>query len=177
MATAVTLKKPDGTEIYPVTDISLVNNGIHAVDVEATTPVPAVETDMIADDAVTAPKIDFSDIGNTCTTIWSGNLYQTGSSNKVTLDEPIQYGRPYIITAYGLSGSYLMEFIFTARSGAYQAAYYDGTNSCRWRINFLNASGGGTAPYTQMYLDAQSQNMGANTAIIRVAKLVPADQS
>ena len=70
-----------------------------------------------------------------------------------------------------------MEFIFTARSGAYQAAYYDGTNSCRWRINFLNASGGGTAPYTQMYLDAQSQNMGTNTAIIRVAKLVPADQS
>ena len=177
MATSVTLKESDGTEIYPVTDISLVNGGIHAVDIQATTPVPAVETAMIADGAVTAPKINFSNIGNTCTTIWSGNLYQTGSSNKVTLDEPILYGRPYVITVYGLSGSYLMEFIFTARSGAYQAAYYDGTNSCRWRINFLNASGGGTAPFTQMYLDTQSQNMGTNTAIIRVAKLVPDDQS
>lgn len=57
MATAVTLKESDGTEIYPVTDISLVNNGIHAVDIEATTPVPAVETAMIADGAVTSAKI------------------------------------------------------------------------------------------------------------------------
>ena len=57
MATAVTLKESDGSEIYPVTDISLVNNGIHAVDIEATTPVPAVETAMIADGAVTSAKI------------------------------------------------------------------------------------------------------------------------
>lgn len=57
MATAVTLKESDGSEIYPVTDISLVNNGIHAVDIEPTTPVPAVETAMIADGAVTAAKI------------------------------------------------------------------------------------------------------------------------
>lgn len=58
MATAVTLKESDGSEIYPVTDISLVNNGIHAVDIEATTPVPAVETAMIEDGAVTAAKLD-----------------------------------------------------------------------------------------------------------------------
>lgn len=57
MATAVTLKESDGSEIYPVTDISLVNNGIHAVDIEATTPVPAVETASIADGAVTTAKI------------------------------------------------------------------------------------------------------------------------
>lgn len=150
----VTLKDSNGDTLYP----------------------QAVATNL-APESITPDEINFSNIGNTCTTIWSGNLYQTGSSNKVTLDEPIVYGRPYIITAYGLSGSYLMEFIFTARSGAYQAAYYDGTNSCRWRINFLNASGGSTAPFTQMYLDSQSQNMGTNTAIIRVAKLVPANQS
>ena len=59
MATAVTLKESDGSEIYPVTDISLVNNGIHAVDIEATTPAPAVETAMIADGAVTGAKLDF----------------------------------------------------------------------------------------------------------------------
>lgn len=62
MAKSVTLKEPDGTEIYPVTDIALVNNGIHAVDIQATTPVPAVETAMIADDAVTSAKIDWSTI-------------------------------------------------------------------------------------------------------------------
>lgn len=62
MATAVTLKESDGSEIYPVTDISLVNNGIHAVDIEATTPVPAVETASIADGAVTNDKIDWSTI-------------------------------------------------------------------------------------------------------------------
>lgn len=60
MATAVTLKESDGTEIYPVTDISLVNNGIHAVDIETTTPVPSVETAMIADGAVTGAKLDFT---------------------------------------------------------------------------------------------------------------------
>lgn len=170
----VTLKDSNGDTLYP----QAVATNLAPGSIDTTELADgAVTTAKITDGAVTAPKIDFSNIGNTCTTIWSGNLYQTGSSNKVTLDEPILYGRPYAITVYGLSGSYLMEFIFTARSGVYQAAYYDGTNSCRWRINFLNASGGGTAPFTQMYLDAQSQNMGANTAIIRVAKLVPANQS
>lgn len=47
MATAVTLKESDGSEIYPVTDISLVNNGIHAVDIQAATPVPPITSDMI----------------------------------------------------------------------------------------------------------------------------------
>lgn len=70
MATAVTLKESDGSEIYPVTDISLVNNGIHAVDIEATTPVPAVETAMIADGAVTSGKIDW-------TTVWQAPLVET----------------------------------------------------------------------------------------------------
>lgn len=136
-----------------------------------------VSTSQIADGVVTSKKIDFSGVGNTCTTVWSGNLYQTGSANKVTLDEPLIYGRPYVITAYGLSGTYLMEFIFTCRSASYQAAYYDGANSCRWRINFMNESGGGAAPFTQMYLDSQSTNMGTNTAILRVAKITPADIS
>ena len=64
MATSVTLKESDGTEIYPVTDISLVNGGIHAVDIEATTPVPAVETAMIADGAVTTAKLDSGAVTN-----------------------------------------------------------------------------------------------------------------
>lgn len=47
MATAVTLKESDGSEIYPVTDISLVNNGIHAVDIAPATQVPPITSSMI----------------------------------------------------------------------------------------------------------------------------------
>lgn len=47
MATAVTLKESDGSEIYPVTDISLVNNGIHAVDIAPATHVPPITSSMI----------------------------------------------------------------------------------------------------------------------------------
>ena len=47
MATSVTLKESDGTEIYPVTDISLVNGGIHAVDIQTVSPAPSVTSDMI----------------------------------------------------------------------------------------------------------------------------------
>ena len=150
----VTLKDSNGDTLYP----------------------QAVATNL-APGSITPDEINFSNIGNTCSTVWGGNLYKTGNANKVTLNEPLMYGRPYIITMYGLSSGYLMECIFTCRSSNYQAAYYDGTNACRWRINFLNASGGGTAPFTQMFLDTNSTNMGTNTAIIRVAKLVPADQS
>lgn len=150
----VTLKDSNGDTLYP----------------------QAVATNL-APGSITPDEIDFSNIGNTCSPVWEGNLYQTGNANKVTLNEPLMYGRPYVITMYGLSGSYLMECIFTCRSNYYQASYYDGTNACRWRINFMNASGGSTAPFTQMFLDTNSINMGTNTAIIRVAKLVPADQS
>ena len=75
MATAVTLKESDGSEIYPVTDISLVNNGIHAVDIQATTPVPAVETAMIADGAVTSDKIDWTTVASTSTTPTKNSTY------------------------------------------------------------------------------------------------------
>lgn len=91
MATAVTLKESDGTEIYPVTDISLVNNGIHADTIDVATPVPPVETSMIADGAVTSAKIDWSTVTSTSVsasdfvtsstgyTISTSNLYKTGN--------------------------------------------------------------------------------------------------
>lgn len=60
MATAVTLKESDGSEIYPVTDISLVNGGISAHDILPASSVAPITTDQIQDGAVTASKIDFS---------------------------------------------------------------------------------------------------------------------
>lgn len=47
MATAVTLKESDGTEIYPVTDISLVNGGIHADTIAPATSVAPITAGMI----------------------------------------------------------------------------------------------------------------------------------
>lgn len=150
----VTLKGSNGDTLYP----------------------QAVATNL-APASVKADDIDFTTIGSTCTTIWEGNLYQTGDVNKVTLNEAVEEGKPYVITVKGLSSGYLMEFICTFRSCFYQASYYDGTTVVRWRINFLNESGGQSAPFTKMYLDNASTNMSATTAIVRVAKLIPANIS
>lgn len=49
MAKAVTLKNQNNEEVYPVTDISLVNGNIAA--------------NRITDGAVTAAKVDFSTFG------------------------------------------------------------------------------------------------------------------
>ena len=57
MATAVTLKESDGSEIYPVTDISLVNGGISAHDILPASSVAPITTDQIQDGAVTSAKI------------------------------------------------------------------------------------------------------------------------
>lgn len=61
MATkAVTLKNSNDDTVYPVTDISLVNGGIFADTIAPVEAGEQVETAMIADGAVTAPKIDAS---------------------------------------------------------------------------------------------------------------------
>lgn len=75
MATAVTLKEADGSEIYPVTDISLVNNGIHADDIVPATQVPPITTGLIQDNAVTDAKID-----------WSTVKYSAGDSITIGID-------------------------------------------------------------------------------------------
>lgn len=79
MAKSVTLKDTDGTNIYPVTDIALVNNGIHADPIAATTDAAYITTGMIQDGAVTSDKIDWTtmvvaqNIGS-ATTSASGNI-------------------------------------------------------------------------------------------------------
>ena len=151
MATAVTLKKPDGTEIYPVTDISLVNDGIHAVDIEATTPVPAVETDMIADGAVTNDKIDWSTVTSTSISvsdfvtaatgysIASSNIYKTGNLLVATIT----------ITKSSSdigSGQVVVGSIKTGYRPRTAANYFAGLGDSEWSIKaacylFVNASG------------------------------------
>lgn len=57
MTKAVTLKDKNNEAIYPVTDVSLVNNGIYADDVVPVQEIPVINTPMIEDEAVTAAKI------------------------------------------------------------------------------------------------------------------------
>ena len=77
MATAVTLKESDGSEIYPVTDISLVNGGISAHDILPASSVAPITTDQIQNRAVTTAKLsgmpgpDFSNTLNNWGTITS----------------------------------------------------------------------------------------------------------
>lgn len=80
MAKAVTLKNNNNEEVYPVTDLSLVNGNIPTGRIADN----AITTPKIADSAVTSAKIDW-------TTLWSGELknYNTGTENAVTLSESI----------------------------------------------------------------------------------------
>lgn len=58
MATkAVTLKNSNDDTVYPVTDVSLVNGGIYADTIAPVEAGEQIETAMIADGAVTAPKL------------------------------------------------------------------------------------------------------------------------
>lgn len=75
MAKAVTLKNNNNEEIYPVTDISLVNGNVTAAKLAS----DSVETAKIADDAVTAAKIDWTTFTPTQGTATINSTYLTGT--------------------------------------------------------------------------------------------------
>lgn len=60
MAKAVTLKNNNNEEVYPVTDLSLVNGNIPTGRIADN----AITTPKIADDSVTSAKIDWTTFGN-----------------------------------------------------------------------------------------------------------------
>ena len=98
MATYIkTLKEDNGDITYPQTKAGavLLNNGsdletelsqyVTAEDIASTSALtPPVQTNMIANGAVTSAKINW-------TTLWSGELknYKTGTGNAITLSESI----------------------------------------------------------------------------------------
>ena len=76
MAKAVTLKNNNNEEVYPVTDLSLVNGNI--------------PTGRIADNAVTSDKIDWTTLSHVSSVGASSNtsVYQTHTTlNEVTIPE------------------------------------------------------------------------------------------
>ena len=107
--------------------------------------------------------VDVSTTKVTTTALWTGNIYSAGSY--ADLSEAMQPGQVYIITVKGLSGTYIMEFPFTMRYSALQFDYYDGSTVARWRLN-INAN------RDRITIDTGSMNMGTNTAILRVDKVI-----
>lgn len=90
MAKAVTLKNSSNEEVYPVTDISLVNGGIYADTLSTLEPTTGyISTAMLQDEAVTNSKID-----------WSGI---SGSGSIRLGDVLIQWGQSQLSSAYATS--------------------------------------------------------------------------
>lgn len=130
MATAVTLKESDGTEIYPVTDISLVNNGIHADAIDVATPVPPVETAMIADGAVTNAKLDWSNIVETV----SVSSYITPASG-YTLSDTFGYriGK-IVILCFSFQGTIVSgENVIGSCSNNFACDFFGAGRVARWQ--------------------------------------------
>lgn len=104
MAKAVTLKNTNDEEVYPVTDISLVNgelNGARIVDAsvgsDKLTP-NAVWEENIKDGAVTSGKIDWSTLDGS-ETGWKylGQVRLTSAGASLTFNLPAQYDNYKII--------------------------------------------------------------------------------
>lgn len=121
----------------------------------------AVTTDKIADGAVKSSKIDW-----TTSTLWSGKYYSIGASTAQTLSQALEVGRLYVIEVIGLSSSWKMQFpfIYTGDKNI-QFAYYDGSSYARWRVAITSSASG-------FYLDNNSTNMAANTAITRFMRVM-----
>ncbi len=132
------------------------------------TNVAYVNTANIVDGAVTAQKIDWSDVRVSATTIWTGTLYQI--SDYIDLSEALVVGDLYIFTFLGNSSTYLMEFPMTYRDNYFQCAYYDGTTVVRWRLVISNNG-------TRITVNNNSLNMSSNTALTRIAKVTASKRS
>lgn len=98
MAKAVTLKNNNNEEIYPVTDLSLVNGNIPTGRIADN----AITTPKIADGAVTSAKIDWTTLpGSAGATTVSGKMSGTSWAN---------IGNAFTATSNGL---YFVSAIFT----------------------------------------------------------------
>lgn len=141
MATAVTLKESDGSEIYPVTDISLVNGGISAHDILPASSVAPITTDQIQNGAVTSAKIDWS-------TIVAGATPQSGtissdSVKTVTVSIPQQANANYVVLlTLATDGDYWTRIVLRAHT----------KTTTSFKVDFANNGSGTAASMWAYYL-------------------------
>ena len=80
MAKSVTLKDQEGNELYPVTNIDLVNGTVPTAKIASSAVTSAklassaVTTAKIADSAVTSAKIDWTTLTNNSSYFYIGNI-------------------------------------------------------------------------------------------------------
>lgn len=159
MATAVTLKESDGTEIYPVTDISLVNGGIHADNILPASSVAPITTDQIQDGAVTSPKIDWTTV-TTTQIIPTKNSTYVGNTETVvarqTVDGMVWVGITFTLAATVSAGAVATLFTgLPASLHQFDIVGLDSSNgsTCRMRMNYNGTS-------VNMAYDAKSHASG-----------------
>lgn len=105
MAKAVTLKNTSNEEVYPVTDISLVNGELPTARIADS----AVTTDKIADESVTSDKIDWTtaladpDVDDGLGWTYLGQTRLTSPASSLTFIFPQKYDNYRIIFGGELS--------------------------------------------------------------------------
>lgn len=127
MAKAVTLKNNNNEEVYPVTDLSLVNGNI--------------STERIADNAVTSAKIDLATLpGSAGATTVSGKMSGTSWANIGNAFKAPSNGLYFVSAIFNQNGNPgAAKFIMNAgivaagnafSTGAASVANYAGNNNC-----------------------------------------------
>lgn len=146
MAKAVTLKNNNNEEVYPVTDLSLVNGNI--------------PTGRIADNAVTSDKIDWA----TLKPYWK--VVATSTSKSVTL--PAGY-RLYRVRLIGTkTNANLWGVIYCSQATGTTWIYVQGMSAGNWVANERSV----TAPKDKAVMDAARHNTpnGFQTWDITISK-------
>ena len=103
-------------------------------------------------------KEKLSNILGTAKTIWSGTAYESNTSINVNLKS----GHTYIFKFMGISGVYMIEFIFTFDRSMAQFAYNDGKDYFRYRFNVSTS---------EVKITNESINNKANTALKEIKEL------
>lgn len=143
MAKAVTLKNSNDEEVYPVTDISLVNgelNGGRIVDASVGSDkltTNAVWEENIKDGAVTTDKVDWDTLtGDELGWKYLGQVKLTDAATSLTFTLPAQYNNYKVIFEGEMNGDAASNTWIDFRmmngsnylSGGYQVQDVNGTN-------------------------------------------------
>lgn len=148
MAKAVTLKNNNNEEVYPVTDIDLVNGDINGVRIANASvgsdklTANAVWEENIKDGAVTSAKIDWAsakadpDVGDGLGWVYLGQIKLTAAASSLTFTLPAQYNNYKVIFEGEMNGDAASNTWIDFRmmngsnylSGGYQVQDVNGTN-------------------------------------------------
>lgn len=96
-------------------------------------------------------------------TIWSGNVYAV--NQQTNIGQALESGHLYAFEVKGLSSLYYeyIPFISNGANQSIQHTTYDGNTAVRWRIDMTSNT---------FNLSSNSLNMGSNTAITKLIRII-----